>query len=64
MDKEIYEYRKKHKKCKWCKFYRWNSLEAGHWITAYGECRLKDKVIYFEDLPTLCSHYKAKELNK
>ena len=29
MDNKIEKYRSKHKKCKWCKYYKWNSKEVG-----------------------------------
>lgn len=58
---KIINYRKKHKKCKWCKFYKYNTLEQCHWITCYGECRLKDKIINFDSMPRLCKYYEIKE---
>lgn len=64
MNKDILDYRKKHHKCKWCKWYKWHSLEQGHWIVCYASCILKDKVIHFEDFPTICKYYKVKEDDK
>lgn len=61
MDKKIKEYRTKHKKCKWCKFYKYHSLDCCAFVTAYSECILKDKVINFDSLPRLCKYYELKE---
>lgn len=61
MDKIIREYRKKYKKCKWCKYYKWNSLQECHWITCYGFCKLKDKIINFDSIYRLCKYYSLKE---
>ena len=61
MDNKIRKYRTKHKKCKWCKYYKWNSLPQCHWVTCYGECELKDKIINFDSIPRICKHYEVKE---
>ena len=63
MNEKIMKYRTKHKKFKWCKYYRYNSLAQCHWITCYGECTLKDKIINFEDIPRICRYYEVKEKN-
>lgn len=64
MDDKIKKYRIKHKKCKWCKYYKYNSLQQCHWATCYGECTLKDKIINFDSMPRLCRYYEVKEENK
>ena len=64
MNSKIEKYRQKHKKCKWCKYYKWNSLEQAHWITCYGECLIKDKIINFDSMIRLCKYYELKEENK
>ena len=62
MDTKIKEYRTKHKKCKWCKYYKYNVYI--HWTDCcYGECILKDKIIHYESLPRLCKYYELKEDN-
>ena len=43
MMNKIKGYRTLHKKCKWCKYYRYNVYI--HWTDCcYGECILKDKI--------------------
>ena len=62
MMNKIKEYRTLHKKCKWCKYYRYNTYI--HWTDCcYGECILKDKIINYENLPRLCKYYELKEDN-
>ena len=62
MMNKIKEYRTLHKKCKWCKYYRYNVYM--HWTDyCYGECILKDKIINYESLPRLCKYYELKEDN-
>ena len=46
MDREIIEYRQKHPKCKWCKYYKHHYDEVGIDIYCYDTCELKDKIIY------------------
>lgn len=60
MDPLIKEYRTKHKKCKWCKYFKYNYAPCQltyDWYT----CELKDKIIHFENLPRLCKYYRLKE---
>lgn len=60
MDPLIKKYRTKHKKCKWCKYFKYNCAPCQltyDWYT----CELKDKIIHFEDLPRLCKYYRLKE---
>lgn len=64
MDAKIKEYRQKHHKCKWCKYYKYNSLQECHWITPYGECVLKDKIINYDNILRLCKYYELKENEK
>lgn len=61
MEKEKLEYRQSHPKCKWCKWYKYNTWQDCHWITCYGECTLKDKIINYDSIPRLCQYYKVKE---
>jgi hypothetical protein len=53
MDREIIEYRQKHPKCKWCKYYK------HHYC--YDTCELKNKIIYFINLLRLCKYYQVEE---
>ena len=64
MDNKIEKYRSKHKKCKWCKYYKWNSKEVGIDLYCYGKCKLKDKIITFDSIPRLCKYYELKESDK
>ena len=60
MDPLIKKYRIKPKKCKWCKYFKYNYAPCQltyDWYT----CKLKDKIIHFEDLPRLCKYYRLKE---
>ena len=64
MDKEIIEYRKKHKKCRWCKWMQYFCKPMLDF--SYDMCILKDKPLpYFEILQNLqakfCKYYKVKE---
>lgn len=61
MDREIIEYRQKHPKCKWCKYYKHYYDEVGIDIYCYDTCELKDKIIYFINLLRLCKYYQVEE---
>lgn len=62
MDAKIKEYRTKHKKCKWCKYYKYNSCADCGWsIYGYSECILKDKIIELKNWPKICKWYELKE---
>ena len=61
MDKKIIEYRKKYKKCKWCKYYKWNSKYVGMDYYGWGSCELKDKYITWDNILRLCKYYALKE---
>lgn len=63
MDKNMLKYREKHKKCKWCKYYKINFYQDYYCTLVYGECILKDKIINYKSLPRLCKYYKVKEKN-
>ena len=58
MSKEILEYREKHPKGKWCKWYKYNTWQDCYWITCYGECILKDKIIHYDSILRLCKYYE------
>lgn len=65
MDKEILEYRKKHKKCKWRKYHPISAISS----EGYYECLLKDKDLSCFDLvqtiiAIFCKYYKTKEENE
>lgn len=61
MEKEKLEYRKSHPKCKWCKWYKYNTWQDCHWITCYGECTLKDKIINYDNILRIwCRYYTIK----
>lgn len=64
IDNKIIQYRKKHKKCKFCKYYEHIVKEVGIDIYSYSVCNLKDKIINFEELPRLCKYYELKEEGK
>ena len=61
MNDKIKEYRAKRKKCKWCKYFKWNSMQQCHWITCYGECLIKDKIINFDSMLRICKYYELKD---
>ena len=55
-DNVVLEYRKKHKKCSYCKYLNLVVLPTGD--CSYFECRAKDRIIKFEDAPRpFCSCY-------
>lgn len=63
MNNKIKEYRTKHKKCKWCKYHKYNSPSSQLYISCpdYETCELKDKIIHFTDFPNMCKYYELKE---
>lgn len=64
MDEKIKEYRTKNQKCKWCKYYAYQSPSSkifGLDCPDYEECTLKDKIIYFPNRKNLCLYYELKE---
>lgn len=64
MDETIRKYRKKHKKCKWCKYYEWNTKWVGMDYYSWGSCKLKDKSITWDSIPRLCKYYNLEEESK
>lgn len=65
MDKKVFEYRKKHKKCKYCKHLKYE-LPCVNVVPAYYKCIAKDKVIQntFPDMTNIlriCSCYEVDE---
>ena len=59
MDSKIKKYRTKHKKCKWCKYHKYNYAPCNltaNWYT----CELKDKIINI-NVFRLCKYYRLKE---
>lgn len=61
MDKDTKKYRTRHKKCKWCKYFKDISGWCGVDYYCCYTCELKDKIIYFKDLDKICKYYKLKE---
>lgn len=64
MDEKIKKYRKKHHRCKWCKYYRYRSPSTkimGLSCPDYEECVLKDKTIHFTNIKNICLYYELKE---
>ena len=64
MDEKIKQYRKIHQKCKWCKYYKYESLSSkilGLNCADYEECILKDKIIHFTNKENKCVYYKLNE---
>ncbi len=59
MDKNIITYRKKHKRCKYCKYYKVRTLPVPFSPTTK-ECLLKEKFIDFENIPRFCKEYEVK----
>ena len=58
MDKKIFKYRKRYKKCKYCKYY---TLGGSSWIT-YDKCIAKNKIIRnINTLKLFCSCYEVKD---
>lgn len=66
MDIDIKRYRLKHKKCKWCKYYKYESPSSkvlGLNCADYEKCILKDKQIHFSNILRFCKYYKIREEN-
>jgi hypothetical protein len=64
MDEKIKEYRTKNQKCKWCKYYKYESPSTKNpWIGCpdYEMCILKDKIIHFTNKRNLCLYYELKK---
>lgn len=64
MDEKIKKYRLEHQKCKWCKYYKYQSPSSkilGLSCADYEECILKDKIIRFANISNLCLYYELKE---
>lgn len=59
-DWEIYNWRKKHPKCIYCKYY--SARRVGIEEVIIEECAAKDKMIIFNSIPRwFCKLYKVKE---
>lgn len=64
MDSKIKEYRKKHKRCKWCKYYKHIIEQWGTSFYSYDKCRLKEKTLEYYFWAKLCKYYQIKEEEK
>ena len=59
-DREVYNWRKKHPKCIYCKYY--SARRVGIEEVIIEECAAKDKMITFNSIPRwFCKLYKVKE---
>jgi hypothetical protein len=59
-DWEVYNWRKKHPKCIYCKYYR--ARRVGIEEVIIEECAAKDKMITFNSIPRwFCKIYTVKE---
>ena len=59
MDSVVKDYRQKHKRCKFCKWYHYyfNILTS-----SFSKCMIKDKIIYHLDYSRwYCKYYEADE---
>lgn len=61
MDSLMKEYRLKHKKCKWCKYHKYNYATC-HLTANWYTCELKDKIVNV-NIFRLCKYYRLKEEN-
>lgn len=65
MDRKVYQYRKRHPRCTFCKYYHTVfPLDFFGTDFYYFECKAKDKVIRFPDMLRLCSCYEVKEVGE
>lgn len=55
----ILDYRIRHPKCRFCKYYKSCIIPAFPEVTSQ-ECTLKDKNIYHPDMPRICKYYCVK----
>jgi len=65
MDYKVIKYRTKHKKCKYCKYYKACEDTVGFDYYNYSMCALKDRALSFPNLRNLCKYYEVntKEIN-
>ena len=59
MDENMIAYRQKHKRCKYCQYYRARTLPIP-FSPEIKECLLKDKKIDYENIPRFCKEYEVK----
>ena len=65
MNRKVYQYRKRHPRCTFCKHYRTVfPLDFFGTDFHYFECKAKDKPIRFPDMLRLCSCYEVKEVDE
>lgn len=61
IDLNIQEYRTNHPKCKWCKYWKYNSPSTkipGLSCPDYVTCELKDKIIHGNWRALFCNYYE------
>lgn len=58
-DEEIKKYRLKHKRCRWCKYYKYKNF-IHYTDVCLTECLLKDNLIKTDLQAIFCKHYKLK----
>ena len=59
---KIIDYRKKHKRCKWCKYEKFVYTDIVC-CPSYYKCILKDKIIHSNLKAIFCSYYELKEFD-
>ena len=55
-----WQYKFKHRKCKWCKYCETITPSQHISINSYNKCVLKDKPINFNFIAKLCYYYTVK----
>lgn len=60
MDENTIKYRQKHKRCRYCKYFRSRILPIP-FLPEIKECLLKDKKIDYENIPRFCKEYEVKD---
>jgi glutaredoxin len=63
MDTNIYQYRKKHKRCKFCKYYNKYLRDIGMTYYTFTNCKLKDKHVNESNIfsSIFCKYYEVKQ---
>lgn len=59
----IEKYRLKHKKCKWCKYWKYNVPKVPCGVPDYITCELKDKIIHGNWRAKFCKWYELKDVD-
>ena len=63
MDEKVYEYRKRHPCCNYCKYLKLE-VPPVYCVSSYYNCKAKDRIIHFIYMWRICSCYEVKKGNE